>query len=374
MGSATAYQLARKGNRVLGIDRFSPPHVHRVDARRHPDHAPRDRRGRAIHAARDALARDLARTRTRDGRDAADDQRRPRHCRVAPGRRKATRDHFFANTVAAAEKYGIPHEIWTPRQIRRRFPQFNVARRRIGLLRAQRRISCGRRNASPCSCASRNGRARHCTGTRPCPAFPLRMAASPSRPERDTYFGRSADRHRGPVASGSGRGSIHPASHHLSAGALLVRHRRTGHAVPSGEFPGVHLGTARETAGDLRLSGHRWRARRPQGRDASNTTSRRLPTRWIARCPNAEIRALYDDYVAPYISGLSGRCVKAASCLYTVTPDFGFVIDTLPGARAGNRRVALLRSRLQALGRNRRGAGRVGDRRRAAPRPLTRSR
>ena len=26
------------------------------------------------------------------------------------------------------------------------------------------------------------------------------------------------------------------------------------------------------------------------------------------------------------------RCVKAASCLYTVTPDFGFVIDTLPGA------------------------------------------
>ena len=24
--------------------------------------------------------------------------------------------------------------------------------------------------------------------------------------------------------------------------------------------------------------------------------------------------------------------MKAATCLYTVTPDFGFVIDTLPGA------------------------------------------
>src|SRR5258708_35261840 len=28
MGSATAYQLAKKGNRVLGLDQFSPPHTH----------------------------------------------------------------------------------------------------------------------------------------------------------------------------------------------------------------------------------------------------------------------------------------------------------------------------------------------------------
>jgi glycine/D-amino acid oxidase-like deaminating enzyme len=47
---------------------------------------------------------------------------------------------------------------------------------------------------------------------------------------------------------------------------------------------------------------------------------------------DGEVRAVYDDYVAPYISGLSSRCVKATTCLYTVTPDFGFVIDALPGA------------------------------------------
>ena len=28
VGAATAYQLAKKGSRVLGIDRFDPPHVH----------------------------------------------------------------------------------------------------------------------------------------------------------------------------------------------------------------------------------------------------------------------------------------------------------------------------------------------------------
>src|SRR5215475_9786107 len=27
MGSATVYQLAKRGSRVLGIDRFSPPHA-----------------------------------------------------------------------------------------------------------------------------------------------------------------------------------------------------------------------------------------------------------------------------------------------------------------------------------------------------------
>ena len=28
MGSAAAYQLAKRGNKVLGIDRFTPPHAH----------------------------------------------------------------------------------------------------------------------------------------------------------------------------------------------------------------------------------------------------------------------------------------------------------------------------------------------------------
>jgi sarcosine oxidase len=50
------------------------------------------------------------------------------------------------------------------------------------------------------------------------------------------------------------------------------------------------------------------------------------------RVSDAEVRALYEEYVAPNISGVSGRCVKATACLYTVTPDFGFLIDTLPNA------------------------------------------
>ena len=43
-----------------------------------------------------------------------------------------------------------------------------------------------------------------------------------------------------------------------------------------------------------------------------------------------EIEEMYERYVRHRLPGLSGRCVKATACLYTVTPDSRFVIDRLP--------------------------------------------
>jgi sarcosine oxidase len=39
---------------------------------------------------------------------------------------------------------------------------------------------------------------------------------------------------------------------------------------------------------------------------------------------------MHRDLVAPYLPGLSDRCVKAAACLYTATPDFQFWIGRDP--------------------------------------------
>jgi sarcosine oxidase len=41
---------------------------------------------------------------------------------------------------------------------------------------------------------------------------------------------------------------------------------------------------------------------------------------------------MYGDYVAPYIEGAASTCRRTATCLYTVTPDFGFVIDRHPAS------------------------------------------
>ena len=46
---------------------------------------------------------------------------------------------------------------------------------------------------------------------------------------------------------------------------------------------------------------------------------------------DAEIAAMHRSLVADRLPGLSARCVKAVTCLYTVTPDHGFVIDRHPG-------------------------------------------
>ena len=43
-----------------------------------------------------------------------------------------------------------------------------------------------------------------------------------------------------------------------------------------------------------------------------------------------EIEEMYERYVRHRVPGLSGRCVKTRACLYTVTPDSRFVIDRLP--------------------------------------------
>jgi sarcosine oxidase len=45
---------------------------------------------------------------------------------------------------------------------------------------------------------------------------------------------------------------------------------------------------------------------------------------------DGEPRVLYDALISTRLPGVSSRCVRAARCLYTVTPDANFVIDEHP--------------------------------------------
>ena len=40
-----------------------------------------------------------------------------------------------------------------------------------------------------------------------------------------------------------------------------------------------------------------------------------------------EIAAMYREYIAPRFPDVSGECLRAATCLYTVTPDAKFIVD-----------------------------------------------
>jgi sarcosine oxidase len=43
-----------------------------------------------------------------------------------------------------------------------------------------------------------------------------------------------------------------------------------------------------------------------------------------------ESAAMHAGLVAPFLTGVGPRCVKAVPCLYTATPDFHFVVDRHP--------------------------------------------
>ena len=69
---------------------------------------------------------------------------------------------------------------------------------------------------------------------------------------------------------------------------------------------------------------------------------------------------VYAAHVAGRIAGLGSTPSRSATCLYTITPDSGFVIERHVYPAAGRRGVALLRPRLQAFRRPGRGCGAVG--------------
>jgi sarcosine oxidase len=43
-----------------------------------------------------------------------------------------------------------------------------------------------------------------------------------------------------------------------------------------------------------------------------------------------ESAAMHAELIAPFLPAIGSQCLRASACLYTVTPDFGFVIDTHP--------------------------------------------
>lgn len=329
MGSATAYQLARRGNRVLGIDRLSPPHD------RGSTHG--DTRITRLGIGEGAEYTPLAMRSHQIWRDLE----RETGCTLlttngglvlssAAKSSQSHGDHFFAKTVAAAQKYGIPHELLDAAQIRRRFPQFNVATDETGYFEP----SAGFVRPEECVCvqlqlAEQHGAELH--RNERAIAFDVADDGVTVTTDQDTYAADQLLVTVGPwvkewVAPGLGR--------HLSIyRQVLCWFDIDGPVTPflPETFPvfiwelqakrqGIYGFPAIDGArGGLKIATEQYDAQ-----TTADTIERTVSA--------AEIRATFDDYVAPYLSGLSARCVKAATCLYTVTPDFGFVIDRLPDA------------------------------------------
>jgi sarcosine oxidase len=327
MGSAAAYQLARKGNKVLGIDQFKPPHVRgsthgdtritRLGIGEGEQYTPLAIRSHEIWRA---VERETGTTLLTTNGGLIISSRAPRAVTHV--------EDFFANTMAAAKKYAIEHEILDAADIRRRFPQFNVRDDEVGYFERDagfvRPEECVR---AQLSLARRHGAAIHVGET------VLAFDATPSgvkvSTDRATYSAGRLIVAAGPWLSrwlGADRAS-HFKVYRQTQFWFDVR----GPVGPfeADRFPvfiwelqgkpqGVYGFPAIDgPSGGLKVATeHFGRTTTPDAVD-SNVT-------------DGEKSAMHENYVAPYLPAVSDRCLRATTCLYTVTPDFGFVIDAHP--------------------------------------------
>lgn len=324
VGSATLHRLAMQGVRAVGIDRFNPPHSHgsthggsrvtRLAVAEGDAYVPLVRRSHEIwreleQETGETLLSPIGLLMIGEGDGA------PSHGR--PG--------FLGATVATARKHAIPHEILGSAEIRRRYPQFQVRDEERGFFEPTAGVVFPERAVG----------------------VQLRLAqrlGATVRPNETVLAikpdgrGVVVETDKGRIAAGRvvlTAGAWLPG---LAAGAMadLVRiHRQTllwyepdeprlydpaacpvfiwmhgaaetdylyGFPVLPGE-PGVKVGTERY-----------------EGRTDPDRVDPILDT---------EAAALFDRHVAGRLAGLSRRLTHAATCLYSVTPDAGFIIDWL---------------------------------------------
>ena len=326
-GSAALYQLARRGARVLGLDRHDPPHafgsthgdtrITRLAIGEGAHYTPFAQRSHQIWRE---IERETGETLlTQNGGLIIS----------SPNKRAVTHvEGFFPNTVAAAEKFGIAHERLDSAQIRARFPEFAVGEGEYGYL--ERDAGFVRPEAAvrtQLALARKFGAAVH--ADEPATAFEASRNDVAVSTDRATYtadmlivaVGPWLPQLLGPALAHRFRvfrqvfywfdveGPIAPfLPENFPVFIWELRDSREGiYGFPVVDGPKGGIKIATEHYG--------------------TTTTPQSVRRDVT---SDEIARMHANYVAPYFPHLSRRCVRTATCLYTVTPDAGFVIDRHP--------------------------------------------
>lgn len=326
MGSAALYQLAKRGARVLGIDRFAPPHE---QGSSHGDtRITRLAIGEGAHYT-PLVKRSHEIWRQIERQTGADLLNQCGELIISGESRKSSLhvEGFFQNTVNAARQHGVAHELLDASQIRTRYPQFNVGDSEIGYFEAE----AGFVRPEACidaqlSLAKKYG-AEIRTGE-PVFGFEPNQAGVMVQTDRGA---RHADRLV--VAAGAWlpkllgsdfekllkiyRQVLYWFAVDGDTAAYEPKHFPVFIWEPSDSSQGIYGFPAID--GALKIATEQY----------AITTSPEQAARSVS--PD-EIKNMHRHHVAPYLKGVTADCVKAKACLYTVTPDAGFILDALPSS------------------------------------------
>jgi sarcosine oxidase len=330
MGAATLYQLAKAGAKAIGIDRYAPPHdqgsshgdtrITRLAVGEGAEYVPLVRRSQQIWRELEA----------RDG-DALFEQ-----CGVLVMTSSGTRTShhgaadFTARTIELARTYGIAHEVLTAEQLRGRFPQFAPLRDDAiayyepegGFVRPERCIAAQLKAARELGAAVIAG-------------APVSTVESASNVVRVRAGDRTVVADKVVVCAGMWSAELlgepfksllrvcrqqlfwfkleEPVIFPEVSPSFILSHGplETDWCYGFPPIPGE---------GSMKIA-------------AEQYTAQSLPNSLDRTVSDADVAAMFRTHVAGKIAGVTAERVKASVCTYTVTPDYGFIIDDHPALK-----------------------------------------
>jgi len=326
MGSAVTYQLAKRGARVLGIDRYAPPHdlgsshgatrITRQAIGEGEGYTPLAARSHELWREMESLTGASLMTVTGGLIISSTGKTAVNHV-----------PHLFENTLAAASTHGITHQLLTGAAIRREFPPFKVEDDEMGYYEPGAGFL----------------RPERCVGAQ------LRLARARRAELRLNLkvLGFSAERRGVTVYTKDER--LRAGRLVLCAGAWLppllgaryaklfsVR-RQSLHWFALEDTkpyrPGAFPVFMWELKGDRQMLYGFPAIDGPEGglKLATEQIEEETAAETVDRVVDKTVsQRFYKRQVKPSLKNVSGKCLRAESCLYTVTPDSGFIIDAHP--------------------------------------------
>jgi sarcosine oxidase len=331
MGSATLYQLAKRGLNVVGIDRYTPPHT--FGSTLGETRITRQAIGEGEHYCALSLRsyeifRELERATGRSLLQVTGGL-------IISSDTKASQVHvsdLYEVTVRAAQRFGIKHELLDANDLRARFPQFNVSDTEYGYYEYEAGV------LRPEECVRANLEAAVAAGglvKTDCTVKSFSEEAGGVRVTCDDGDELFADKLVVSV------GSWLPELLGADLSKYFSVHRQVLYwfdieqeydSFKPGRMPiwiwEVQVPGTDSMYGFPALDG-------PQGGVKIATEELEDPTTpstVIREVRQEEIDHMRETQLRRYFPTVNTRCIKTAVCLYTMTPDSGFVIDFAPGS------------------------------------------
>jgi sarcosine oxidase len=326
VGSAALYQSAKLGARVIGIDRFEPPHDHGSS------HGETRITRQAIGEGREFVPLVLRSNEIWDELESATGRdlitRNGGLILASPnieGKHHGS-SSFLAETVDAAKAFSIPHQQLSGDDIRRLYPQFRLASDEVGYFEPGagflRPEACVETQVAE---AKRLGASAFTSET------VLEIAPTGDtvrvRTDKDSYEAAKVI-----LAAGPWIAKLLPPerAHHF----LVYRQTLCWFALQQSferyspdRFP-VFIWITGNRLQDMLYGFPAIDGAEGGLKIATERYESTVDPDAVPREVNEEsVSEMYSEYIAPRLPDVSSQCLRTATCLYTVTPDAKFVID-----------------------------------------------